>query len=248
MTAIQTEVFQDTDELARDVAERFIQISNEAVSQRGTAIIALAGGSTPKRLYQLIASDGYRDRIPWDRIHFFLGDERYVPLNHEDSNYRMVREALFDHINIPQGNLHPVQTELDASEAAKRYEKEIRRVTGIEHPDKVPAFDLVLLGIGGDGHTASLFPGTDALDQHERLVTENWVPQQESMRISLTIPLLQAARKTILMATGSDKCEAVQRTVEGERNIQETPCQILREADGPVTFALDEAAASRLSD
>jgi 6-phosphogluconolactonase len=247
MTAIQTEIFRDSDELARDVAERFIQISDEAIDQRGRAIIALAGGSTPKRLYQLLETEEYQNRIQWDRIHLFLGDERYVPLDHDDSNFRMIKESLLDRVPIPQENVHPVPTHLDAADAALAYEQEIRRVMGAENQDPVPAFDLVLLGIGGDGHTASLFPETGALQENERLVTENWVPQQESMRISFTIPLLQAARKTILMATGSDKCEAVQRTIEGERNIQETPCQILRDSDGAVTFALDDAAAARLS-
>jgi 6-phosphogluconolactonase len=247
MTAIQTEIFRDSDELAHNVAERFIQISKEAIDQRGRAIIALAGGSTPKRLYQLLVTEEYQNRIQWHRIHLFLGDERYVPLDHDDSNFRMIKESLLDRIPIPEENVHPVPTHLHAADAALAYEQEIRQVTGAENRAPVPAFDLVLLGIGGDGHTASLFPETGALQENERLVTENWVPQQESMRISFTIPLLQAARKTILMATGADKCEAVQRTIEGERNIQETPCQILRDSEGAVTFALDDAAAARLS-
>jgi 6-phosphogluconolactonase len=246
MTAIQTEIFRDSDELARDVAEQFVQISENAIDQRGHAIIALAGGSTPKRLYELLATDEYQNRIRWNQIHFFLGDERYVPLEHEDSNFRMIKESLLDHVPTPEENVHPVPTNLDAAEAALAYEQEIRRIMGVEHQDTLPALDLVLLGIGDDGHTASLFPGTVALQEHERLVTENWVPQQDSMRISFTIPLLQAARKTILMATGSNKCEAIQRTIEGERNIEETPCQILHDADGAVTFALDNAAAARL--
>jgi 6-phosphogluconolactonase len=246
MTAIETEIFVDADILARDVANQVVGIVREAIDKRGQCIIALAGGSTPKRLYQVLASDEYREQIAWDDVHMFLSDERHVPVDHADSNFRMVRESLLDHIKVPETNIHPVPTYLEAAEAAHAYEETIMETFNAPSHE-IPEFDLILLGIGGDGHTASLFPGTDALDVLDRLVIENWIPQQDSMRISFTIPLLQAARKTILMATGEDKCEAVQRTIQGERNIQETPCQILRDSDGTVTFALDRAAAARLN-
>ncbi len=246
MTAIQTEVFDDADQLATDVANRFVEICQKSISRDGRCVIALAGGSTPKRLYQLLASDRFCDQVDWSRLHLFLSDERCVPLDHPDSNYRMAREALLDHVAAPDEQVYAVPTHLDASEAARSYEFSIRSLLAPAN-DEIPAFDLVLLGIGGDGHTASLFPGTKALEVAHRLVVENWVPQQESMRITFTIPLLQAARQTILMATGDDKAEAVHRAVVGPLNVQETPSQILRDSRGTVTFALDRSAGARLS-
>jgi 6-phosphogluconolactonase len=246
MTAIETEIYDDADQLAAGVAGQLVRIVAESIERHGRCLIALAGGSTPKRLYQLLASDEYRSEIDWSRVHVFLSDERYVPLDHDDSNFKMARESLLEHVPLPTDQIHPVPTHLDASEAARAYESSILDTFGSEN-GLVPAFDLVLLGIGGDGHTASLFPGTQALDVDDRLVVENWVPQQDAMRITFTIPMLHAARNTILMAAGEDKCGAVQRTIEGERNLQETPCQLLRDAGGTVIFALDRSAARELA-
>jgi 6-phosphogluconolactonase len=245
MTAIETEIYEDADQLAAGVARQLVRIVADAIEKHGRCLIALAGGSTPKRLYQLLASEEYRSAIDWARVHVFLSDERYVPPDHDESNFRMARESLLEHVPLSTDQIHPVPTHLDAPEAAREYESAIRNAFGGEN-GTIPAFDLVLLGIGGDGHTASLFPGTQALEIDDRLVVENWVPQQDSMRITFTIPLILAARNTILMAAGEDKCGAVQRTIEGERNLQETPCQLLRDAGGTVIFALDRSAAREL--
>lgn len=246
MIPIQVEVYDDADALAAAVANRVIEIVQESVDRHGYCLAALAGGSTPKRLYQLLATDEYRTRIDWSKLHFFLGDERYVPLDHPDSNYRMARESLLDHVSIPADQWRPVPTDLEPEAAARAYEALIRKTCNTPD-DEIPAFDLILLGIGGDGHTASLFPDTEALEVHDRLVVENWVPQQDSMRISFTIPLLTAARQTILMATGDDKADAVYRAIEGSPNLSETPSQVLRESEGDVIFALDQAAAAKLA-
>jgi 6-phosphogluconolactonase len=246
MSSIRTDVFSDGAHLAAAMASVVAETINAAVERHNRCTIALAGGSTPKRLYTVLASDPYRDEIPWDRLVLFLGDERYVPQDDPDSNFRMAREALLDHVTVPDGKVFPVPTHLDPAEAAAQYETRLRETFSIGE-DSIPEFDLVLLGIGGDGHTASLFPGTRALEIYDRLVVENHVPQQKAMRITFTIPLLQSARSTILLATGEDKADAVFRAVEGEPDLQETPSQLLRESSGTVTFALDEAAASKLS-
>lgn len=246
MTAIQTEVFEDADQLARSVAERVVALAGDTVSRKGSCVIALAGGSTPKRLYQLLATDEFRDQIDWSSLHIFVSDERHVPLDHPESNFGMAQETLLTHVSVPDDQVHSVGVDFTPADAAAAYEHAIRTALNASGDD-VPQFDLILLGIGGDGHTASLFPGTAALEVRDRLVAENWVPQQDSMRISFTIPLLQAARETILMATGEDKADAVARTIEGEPDLNETPSQLLRDAQGPVIFALDRAAASKLS-
>ncbi len=246
MTTIRTEVYEDADQLARSVAERVITIVDAAINARGSCAIALAGGSTPKRLYDLLASDEFRDRIDWTRTQLFLGDERFVPPDHPDSNFRMAKEALINHVPVPESQTFPVRSEMEPDAAASHCEKQIRAnvPTG---QDGLPVFDLILLGIGDDGHTASLFPGTNALAENNRLVVANDVPQQESTRITFTIPLLQAANETIVLATGAGKAEAVAKAIEGPQNIDETPCQILRESRGAVTFALDREAAAGLS-
>lgn len=246
MSSIQIEVFSDGAHLAAAMASTVAEIINKAVEQHNRCTIALAGGSTPKRLYTVLASDPYRNEIPWDRLFLFLGDERYVPRDHPDSNFRMAREALLDHVSVPGLQVFPMPTHYDPAEAAARYETSLRETFAVSE-DSIPEFDLVLLGIGGDGHTASLFPGTRALDIYDRLVVENHVPQQKAMRITFTIPLLQSAASTILLATGEDKADAVFRAVHGEPDLEETPSQLLRESSGTVIFALDEAAAARLS-
>jgi 6-phosphogluconolactonase len=168
-------------------------------------------------------------------------------VDHEDSNFRMAREALINHVPVPEDQVHAVATDQEPDEAARSYEATIRTTFGTSE-DGTPSFDLVLLGIGEDGHTASLFPQTDVLEVEDRLVAENWVPQQDAMRITFTVPLLQAARSTIVLAAGDDKADAVARAVEGAPNLEETPSQCLRDARGAVIFALDRGAASRLSD
>lgn len=246
MSAIKNDVFDDADQLAGAIAGRIVTIVASAIDARGTCSIALAGGSTPKRLYELLATDEFRDRIDWSRVHLFLGDERYVPLDHPDSNFQMAKGALINHVSIPDSNVHPVPTEQEPAEAARQYEDEIR-TTLPAGADQIPVIDLILLGIGDDGHTASLFPGTDALHVEDRLVVANDVPQQGTTRITFTIPLIQAARETIVLATGAGKAEAVAKAIEGAPDIEETPSQILRDAHGTVTFALDRDAAGNLS-
>lgn len=238
-------VNSDAEQLARSAATRLIEWANSAVLERGKFTLALAGGSTPRLLYQFLAGDEFRDRVPWQETEIFVSDERYVPIDHEDSNFRMAREELLDHVPVPDGQVHPVPTDLSPAEAAQDYERTIRRVFDTPAP-AVPSFDLILLGIGSDGHTASLFPETDAIDVDDRLVIENWVPQQDAMRITFTIPLLHQARNVMLLAAGEDKADAVARAIEAPRNLTETPSQCLRDAQGDVILILEHGAAAGL--
>jgi 6-phosphogluconolactonase len=246
MSGPRIDEYEDVATLSRAAASRFVEWSTEAVREHGRFIVALAGGSTPRLLYRLLAGDEFRDRIPWDATEVFLSDERYVPLDHDDSNFKMSREELLDHVHVPSSQMHPVSTHLPAPEAALAYENRIREVFQVEPPE-IPSFDLILLGIGADGHTASLFPETDALDVNDRLVIENWVPQQDAMRITFTIPLLHAARRVALLAAGQDKADAIARAIEAPRNLTATPSQCLRDAKGDVVLILERGAASNLT-
>jgi 6-phosphogluconolactonase len=246
MSRPRIDVAENAEQLARSAAGLIVEWSNAAVEARGRFTLALAGGSTPRLLYQLLSGDEFRDRVPWHAIEIFMSDERYVPLDHPDSNFRMAREELLEHVPVPENQIHPVPTDLAPEEAAHAYEATIRQVLDSPAPE-IPSLDLILLGIGADGHTASLFPETDALDVHDRLVIENWVPQQEAMRITFTIPLLHQARNVVLLAGGEDKANAVARAIEAPRNLAETPSQCLRDAQGDVVMILEHGAASGLT-
>ena len=239
-------VLPDAEALADAAARRLVEFLHQAVAERGWCTIALSGGSTPRALYQRLARPPARDEIDWSRVHLFWGDERVVPPDHLESNYRMAREAMLDHLPIPPNNVHRILTELGPDEAAEQYEAELRHVFGV-HAGETPEFDLILLGIGADGHTASLFPHTAALAVRDRLVVANAVPQLGTTRITLTAPVIQAARSVLVLATGPDKAEAVARAIESPENIDETPAQLLRHARGRVIWMLDRAAASRLA-
>lgn len=239
-------VLPDAEAVADSATRRTVEVARKAIAERGRCVIALSGGSTPRALYQRLAEPPARDEIEWSRVHLFWGDERAVPPDHPESNYRMAREVMLDRLPIPTGNVHRVLAELGPEEAAERYEADLRQVFGVPNGE-VPEFDLILLGIGADGHTASLFPHTAALAVRDRLVVANTVPQLGTTRITLTAPVLQAARWVLVLATGPDKAEAVARVIEGAEDVDETPAQLLRHARGRVTWLLDRAAAGRLA-
>lgn len=240
-------VSADSKQLAAIAARRFVAIVRSAQDEAEHATVSLSGGSTPRALFSLLASDGYRVPIDWRTVDIFWGDERTVPPDHADSNFRMAREMLLSHIPIPDERVHRMRGELDPEKAAADYEQAIQAVFPDSSPDNPPNFDLILLGVGADGHTASLFPNTAALAVRNRLVVANQVPQQETTRLSFTVPVLLAARHVMLLATGSGKAQAVKRAIEGDWDPTQTPSQYLREASGQVIWMLDQAAASMLS-
>ncbi|MDP9121508.1 MAG: 6-phosphogluconolactonase, partial [Acidobacteriota bacterium] len=208
------------------------------------------GGSTPKSLYELLVSadEPFRGRIPWEKLELFWGDERHVPPDHPDSNFRMALEAMLDRVAVPPGNIHRIHAELpDAAAAAAAYETTLRTVFALA-AGGWPRFDLVLLGLGEEGHTASLFPGSPLLGAGERrLAAAPWVPAQNTFRITLTPPVLNQAGKVLFMISGAPKAPALRHVLEGEYRPEVWPAQIVRPVAGSLIWLLDRAAASELS-
>lgn len=245
-------VLADAAALYRAAAEEFVARTGDAVRARGVATVALAGGSTPRGLYALLASDadGYRPRVPWEQIHLFWGDERHVPPDHADSNFRMAHEALLARVPVPPSHVHRVRAEHpDAGRVAEEYEGEIRGFfTGRGLMDGAfPRFDLVLLGMGPDGHTASLFPGTAMLHETERIVRAPWVPRLNAHRITLTPPALNRAAAVVFLVAGEEKAETLRAVLEGERQPDAYPSQVIRPSSGELLWLVERAAAARLS-
>ena len=242
---MKIDVAEHADALNHCVAEEFVRRTTEAVEARGRCAVALSGGSTPKGVYQLLAAPAFRARVRWGEIHFFWGDERHVPPDHPDSNYRMAVEAMLSKVPVPPGNVHRVQSELpDAERAAREYEETIRAFVDGQ---ALPRFDVIDLGIGTDGHTASLFPGSAALEERDRLCVANWVAKLGAYRITLTLPVLNAARAVIFIVSGAEKASIVQRVLGDSDGLPPLPAQLVQPVDGECWWMLDRAAAGELS-
>ena len=238
---MDTRIFEDGDALSRAALEALLQIVSDAVKERGRFTIALAGGHTPAKLYQMWAQGGKGSiRTPWERVHLFWGDERYVPHDDPASNYRMVRESLIAHVPIPKGNVHPMPTNVPQPEkAAEAYEAELRRFFGTG----APAFDLQLLGLGVEGHTASLFPGSPALEEKERWVAAVEAPTKPPWRLTLTLQVLDQARNTFFLVAGADK-NSIITALRGQSTEGSGPYPAARvQPKGPVVWFLDKGAA-----
>jgi 6-phosphogluconolactonase len=237
-------VFPSAAELSRAAAEEFIRVGRDAIGVQGRFSVALSGGSTPKAVYSLLASK-YVD-FAWNRVFLFFGDERHVPPTDPESNYRMVSETLLTKIAIPAENVFRVAAENpDAAAAALDYEAQLRRFFGLK-PSEFPRFDLVLLGMGPDGHTASLFPGSPALDEPSRLVIANWVAKLNAHRITLTFPVLNRAAEAMFLASGADKADMLHQVLEG-KSTPSLPSQRVQPSEGKLLWMLDEAAAAKLT-
>lgn len=232
-------VHNDKQQLAEAAARDFADRAASAIERFDRFTVALAGGSTPEATYELLARD-YADRVEWGKVHVFFGDERTVPPDHEDSNYRMAKESLLDHVSV--GSVHRMRGELDPDEAASAYEEELRDFFGDE---EFPSLDLILLGIGDDGHTASLFPRTPALEASDRWVVANPVEKLETVRLTLTAPLINAARAVDFLVAGEGKAEALKMVLEGDADPREYPARLVRSA-GETTWMVDRTAASLL--
>lgn len=226
------DTFTNPSELARAAAEHFVSRINAAVDQKGFATVALSGGSTPKILYGLLADELFRHRIPWSHIHFFWSDERHVPPDHPDSNYRMAHEALLSRVPVPANNVHRVSSENpDASQAADEYEQTILQVT----KQTLPELDLILLGLGADGHTASIFPGSEVLHETKRLVAAPWVEKLNTSRITMTLPLINNAASIVFLVSGAEKSQIVKEVLEGPKKY---PAQYVEPAHGELLWLL----------
>jgi 6-phosphogluconolactonase len=239
-------VYSDLEDLSRAAAELFVETARVRSAEAGVFFVALSGGSTPRRLYELLATRPYADRTYWNGIHLFQVDERCVPPDHPESNFRMIREALLAPIRVPRGSFHRIAGELeDPAEAAHQYALELAQVIPAREGG-IPRFDLVFLGMGEDGHTASLFPGSPGLVQ-----TQMWtIPSQPGSgglwRVTLTLPVLNAAAHVVFLVSGGKKAEILGEVLEGPHQPHKLPAQGVRPAHGQLTWYLDRAAASRL--
>jgi 6-phosphogluconolactonase len=241
------QIVTDADALYQATASEFVRQAGEAVEAKGTCTVALSGGSTPQGLYELLANDPtWRGQVPWDNMHVFWGDERHVPPDHPDSNYRMAHEALLSKVPIPPAHVHRIQNEHpDAQQVADDYEQTLQAFFHLA-AGQLPRFDLIFLGLGPEGHTASLFPGTKALHETKRLVVSTWVGKFFTDRITLTPPVLNNAAGVIFLVSGEDKALALKAVLEGPDEPEQLPAQLIRPTHGRLLWLVDRAAASLL--
>ena len=237
-------VFPDKEAFIAGAAGFMAAQAAEAIAARGRWTVALAGGGTPQPIYQRLADIGYAQRIDWSRVHVFFGDERCVPPDDARSNYRMAREALLDSVPLPAENVHRMRGEDDPALAALAYEQEIQRLFRTLVP---PALDLICLGMGDNGHTASLFPGTASLREQARWVVPQYVEVMQTWRVTMTAPLINAARHVAFFVEGAGKAEMLQRVLHGPYDPDVLPAQMIQPADGQLHWLVDTAAASQLA-
>jgi len=241
-------VLADQTALAKEAAERCARIAEEAIARAGRFTIALSGGSTPKLLYSLLATEPYSTSLPWQQTHVFWGDERAVPPGDHDSNFGMAKATLLDRVAIPGYRVHRMQAERDDLDlVAREYEGEIARSFGVPPGAEPPAFDLILLGLGPDGHTASLFPHTEAVRERARWVVRNHVPTLKTDRVTLTTPILNQASTVIFLVAGAEKAPALQAVLEGPADPDRLPAQLIQPTSGRLIWLADRAAAGMLT-
>jgi len=246
MSDPEVHIYPHLEELSRAAAEFFVEITNLWIGQSGSFRVALSGGATPRRLYELLGSSDYSDRIAWGNIHLFQVDERCVPPEHPESNFRMIREALLEPGRVPRGIVHRIPGEHpDPAEAASEYALEIGRVIQPQ-AGTFPQFDLILLGLGADGHTASLFPGSAVLEERTRWVCPSLPPQHGYGRITMTLPVLNAAAHVAFLVAGPEKAEILRTVLEGPREARRLPAHEIKPANGRVSWYIDRGAASCL--
>jgi 6-phosphogluconolactonase len=241
----EVHIVRDPETLARRAAALTLEISEDAARERGAAYVALSGGSTPKRMGELLAEpDAHRHPV-WSAMHIFWGDERWAPLESDESNAGIAMRTFLERVDVPPDQVYPMPTHLDdPHDAAQVYEGLVNDVVPVE--EGVPEFDLVFLGMGDDGHTASLFPHTPAIHEEERLVVANFVPKLDTMRLTMTPPAINAGRNVIFLVAGAGKAEKLAAVLEGPDRPAELPSQIIRPASGKLIWLVDQAAASAL--
>lgn len=241
-------IFDDAEQLNGFAAEKFVEIANASIgSDNKKFTVALSGGSTPKSLYQLLASDEYKNKVDWSKVFFFFVDERLVAPGDEDSNFRLANENLFTPLQIPDTNIFRWNTEAaDAVIIAEDYETAILIFFALEEEIGHPRFDLILLGMGADGHTASLFPHTAALKITTRNAVANRIEKLDTTRLTMTFPVINNARNAMFLVKGADKAEALREVTQGEFQPEKYPAQSVRLRDGEVSWLIDEQAAAQL--
>ncbi len=241
-------ILADGAAIAKRAAQEFVHAAAAAVQQKGAFNVALAGGSTPRALYSLLATDAaLRSQVPWDKMHLFFGDERHVGPDHPDSNFRMATEAMISRVPLKPEQVTRIKGEYsDAEQAAREYEQALREYFKLKDGE-YPQFDLVLAGMGNEGHTLSLFPGTKALHADGRIVVRNWIGKLYTERITLTAPAASNAARVIFMVTGADKAPALKAVLEGPFEPEQLPAQLLQPKNGKLLWLVDIAAGGMLS-
>jgi 6-phosphogluconolactonase len=240
-------VTPDPEALAHRAAQYIAEMIGEAVADRGRASIAISGGSTPQAVFRLLADPNQSARLhlPLDKLDIYWVDERNVAPDDAESNFRMAREAWLDHVSLQPGQIHRIQGELDAEVAATHYEEELRNSFRLKDAE-IPRFDLVALGMGEDGHTASLFPYTEAIHEMNRLAVANRVPQRNTWRVTLTWPVIDHASSVFFLIAGAEKAEILKEVLTGPHDPERLPSQLIWPTSGILTFILDKAAAALL--
>ncbi len=256
-------IFSDRAALMRDAARRFVTCARDAIQTNRRFAVALSGGATPRELYALLATPEFVTQIDWTHTHLFWGDERAVPPHHPDSNYRMTHDTLLSKIPVPSQNVHRIRTELPPEDVAREYENELRAffqpqsTQGLQRKNSVPSvfsvadlpnFDLILLGLGSNGHTASLFPHTRVLRETERWVASEYIDAVKMWRITLTAPMINAAKNIVWLVAGADKAETVREVLYGAYRPDDLPAQLIQPTHGQVVWLLDNEASQKFKD
>lgn len=237
-------IFESTDDMNESVANFILRIAEESIKERGRFVFCISGGNTPKSLYNLLSTKPFRKMPFWKNTFIFWGDERCVPFNDENNNAHMAYAILFNKIDIPSTQIFPVPTQLPPIEAAKKYEETIR----VFFENAAPCFDLILLGLGEDGHTASLFPGTPLLHEKSRLIKDVFIDEQQMYRITMTAPLINKSRHIIFLVSGENKSAILEAVLNGPYQPEKYPAQLIKPKKGKVYWYVDDKAATRLQD
>ncbi|MBS1525464.1 MAG: 6-phosphogluconolactonase [Bacteroidetes bacterium] len=237
-------VFDTENELLDGLAKYFVQVAADSIAEHGQFSVALSGGNSPKKLYELLASAKYKDKVEWNKVHFFFGDERYVPHTDPQSNYLMAKKSILEPLGLSYRQIFPINTSVTPEEAASRYTIDINQYfAGFD-----ARFDLILLGLGDNSHTASLFPHTPVLHDKVPQVKEVFLEDQQVYRITMTAPLINQAHHIAYLVFGQGKAAAVHNVIEGKTNIEEYPAQLIKPSDGDLQWFLDKTAASALKE
>ena len=242
---ISPTIFEDSPTLHIAAADYFLKIYQQSIEEQNVFHVALSGGTTPKYLFQLLAKSPYAENITWSKVHVYFGDERFVPHTHDDSNFKMASQALLDHVELPQANIHKVATDLATAQLAAEDYQSIMNELLLKDVNGAPQFDLVLLGLGPDGHTASLFPETEILQQQDKLCDAVFVKKFDSWRISITFPVINHAKHILLLSEGEGKIDIVKELVKSEHNEEKYPVQMIK-PENEMCWYIDKAAARGL--
>lgn len=236
------QIYNSKEEITSEAAHLFVAAAQDAIQKRGRFVLALTGGSSPVALYTLLATPTYQEKIDWNKVFVFWGDERWVPLDDDLSNAKMAFDTLLDKVNIPKSNIFPMYREgISAENYALDYENSIKSITGDDGQ-----FDLILLGMGDDGHTASLFPGQAVLQEQDKWVAAYYLEAQNMFRITLTAPLINKARQIVVITFGENKAEALNEVLHGVYNPEKYPTQLIKPLNGELLFLTDKSATTRI--